>query len=55
MTEENLLDRHMHLHTHELMPGRWLRPRGRIHAGILSGFLCGVLLVIGVIGAFLFH
>ena len=27
MTKENLLDRHIHLHTHELMPGRWLRPR----------------------------
>jgi len=27
MTEESLLDRHIHLHTHELLPGRWLRPR----------------------------
>jgi len=29
MTEESLLDRHIHLHTHELLPGRWLRPRRR--------------------------
>jgi hypothetical protein len=55
MTKENLLDRHIHLHTHELMPGRWLRPRSRIHARFFSRFLCGVLLVIGINGAFLFH
>ncbi len=55
MTNEDLLDRHIHLHTHDLMPGRWLRPRSKIHARIFSGFLCGLLLVIGIIGAFFFR
>ena len=55
MTKENLVDRHIHLHTHQLMPGRWLRPKSGIHGRIFSGFLCGALLAIGIIGAFLFH
>ncbi len=27
MTKESPLDHHIHLHSHEILPGRWLRPK----------------------------
>ena len=44
MTKENPLDRHIHLHIHEIMPGRWLRPKIGIRAKTLSGLFSIVLL-----------
>ena len=55
MTKENMMDYHIHLHIHELMPGRWIRPKSKTHAKIFSGFLWGVLLSVGIIGAFLLY
>jgi len=55
MTEENPLDRHIHLHSHEIISGRWLRPSSKIHAKIFSRFACGLFLGIGIIGAFWFQ
>ncbi len=55
MTRENMLDHHIHLHIHEIMPGRWLRPRSRIQARIFSNFLYGVLLGMGIMGVLWFQ
>jgi hypothetical protein len=41
MTKDSLLDCHFYLHVHEIIPGRWLRPRNGIHARIFPKFLCG--------------
>ena len=55
MTKEESLDRHIHLHTHELVPGRWLRPRRNIRTKIFSKFLCGLVLGAGFVGAMWFQ
>lgn len=55
MTKENSLDGHIHLHIHELVPGRWLRPRRNIRTKIFSKFLCGLLLGAGFVGAMWFQ
>lgn len=52
MTKENLLDFHIHLHIHEITPGRWLRPKRRIQAKIFSRFIWGVILGISIVGVF---
>jgi hypothetical protein len=50
MTKENLLDRHLHLHYHEIIFARWLRHRSKIHAEISPGFAYGLFLGISIIG-----
>jgi hypothetical protein len=50
MTKENLLDRHLHLHSHEIISARWFPPRSKIHATIFARFACGFFLGIGIIG-----
>ena len=50
MTKENLLDRHIHLHSHEIISGRWLRHRSKIEGKIFSRFACALFLGIGIIG-----
>lgn len=50
MTKENLADRHIHLHTHEVRPQRWLRRRSKIGKKFLSRLLSGVLLIAGLVG-----
>jgi len=50
MTEENLLDLHIHLHSGEIISGRWLRHRSKIHAKKILRFACGMFLGISIIG-----
>ncbi len=47
--EENPLDRHIHLHIHEIIPERWLLPR-RNRRGLFLGMFCGAVATIGIIG-----
>ena len=54
-TNQNLLDRHMHLHSHEIISGRLLLPRFTIHANILGRFACGLFLGISIIGVVRFQ
>jgi hypothetical protein len=55
MTKENLLDRHIHLHSHEILVGHGLRLRGRIHSKVFSSFFWKVLPAIGIVGALWFR
>jgi len=54
-TNQNLLERDMHLHSHEIISGRLLRPRSTIHAHILGRFARGLFLGISIIGVFRFQ
>ena len=45
-----MLDRHIHLHSHEVISGRWLRHRSKIRANIFPKFVCGLFLAISIIG-----
>jgi len=49
MSKEEVLDRHIHLHTQDLLLGRRLRPRRgprkRIFLGVLSGLILGACVV----------
>ncbi len=50
MNEEDALDRHIHLHIHELMPRRGFRFRARIRTPKLLRFLYGTFLIGGIVG-----
>ena len=58
MTKEDLLDQHIHLHSHEIIPGRWLRNRSKIRTKIFLRFAQGLfpygcILGISIIGVWL--
>ena len=50
LMQENPLDGHIHLHSHEIIPGRWERPPSRRAGGVSWGLFCGALLSISLIG-----
>jgi hypothetical protein len=50
MTKEYLLDCHIHLHSHEIISGRWVRNRSKIQAKSFSRYACGLFLGISIIG-----
>jgi hypothetical protein len=49
-SKENALDWHIHLHIHEIMPGRWLLPRSTKGARICLKVFCGLVLTMSIIG-----
>ena len=55
MTIDGSLDRHIHLHPHELGPERWSGPRRGIRTKAFFKFLCGALLGAGSVGALWFQ
>ena len=60
MTKEDLLDQHIHLHSHEIIPGRWLRNRSKIRTKIFLRFAhglfsYGLFLGISIIAVWLVH
>jgi len=55
MAEGKLLDRHLHLHSHEIISGRWLRNRPKIYAKIFPRIVCGLFLGISIIGVLWLH
>jgi hypothetical protein len=50
MAEGSLLDRHLHLHSHEIIPGGRLRNRAKVRAKIFPRIVCGLFLGISIIG-----
>ena len=55
MTKESPLDRHIHLHIHEILPGRWLRPKSKVYTKIFTRILPGLVLGTGIMGALWFQ
>ena len=53
MTKADLLDHHINLHSHEIIPGRWLGNRSKIHKRIFLRFACGFFLGLSIIGMWL--
>jgi len=58
MTKADLLDQHIHLHSHEIISGRWLRNGSKIRSRIFLRFAhalfpYGFLLGISIIGVWL--
>jgi hypothetical protein len=50
LTEESRLDRHLHLHSHEIISGRCVRERSKILPKIFPKIACGLFLGMGIIG-----
>ncbi len=55
MTKENLLDLHIHLHSHEIISAGRLGHKSNIQAGIFQRFARGLILGIGFIGLLWFQ
>ena len=53
MTKADLLDHHIHLHSHEIIPSRWLRNRSKIHKRIFLRFAYGFFLGLSIIAVWL--
>jgi hypothetical protein len=51
MTKENLLDRHIHLHSHEILVGHGLWRRSRIHSKLFSNLFWKLVPTAVIVGA----
>jgi hypothetical protein len=53
MRKKDLLDQHIHFHSHEIISNRWLRNRTKIRTKIFLRFAYGLFVGMSIIGVWL--